>query len=231
MLVQEFFNLEFQTGLSTGGVVSPRRFRVQEETVTESVLLKLEAAFPDIVAVETYDRARERRTGADWFWIFDFRGTLVPVLVQAKKILGPWDGSDDWNVAFNPGQGRRLRNTAADWNVGAHYCLYAPRLNGWRQAPWPCEFPWMRSGFMHLLNPAAANQRQMSHSNLNEQLLPLTCWCCCSANAEDATRVLDISREKFREGDQAVAELLGLARETETVKGSVVLKMKGERNG
>lgn len=229
-LVQEYFDLEYLTGVGTRGTATNRGFRVQEETVTESMLLKLEAAFPDIVAVETYTRPKETQTGADWFWIFDFRGTLVPVLVQAKKISGPWDGSDNWDIAFSQAQRKQLIDTAAAWKVGSQYCLYAPCLDVWHTWPQPCPFPLRRPSYMHLVNPGQASQVQMSHDDLNEHLLPFTCWCCCSDNVTDAEDFLGVSREKFLEGHNMQGELLSRARETETVKGSVILQMKGNRN-
>jgi hypothetical protein len=228
MLVQQWFALERTARLTTRHVRRVGSFRVQEETITEEVLLKLQALFPDVVAIETYDRRVERQTGADWFWIFDFRGTLVPVLVQAKKINGPWDGSDAWTIAFDQSQRQTLVDTANAWNVGSHYCLYAPSWNRWHR---PCPFPWPGVSYMHLLAPSSATQGQADHDQLAHAMLPFTCWCCCSDDASDASDVLSISSEKIREGDRELVELLGLAREAETVKGSVVFRMKGDQRG
>jgi hypothetical protein len=230
-LVQEFFDLEYLTGLRTRGVATTSGFRVQEETVTETMILKLEAAFPDVVAVETYTRANERATGADWFWIFDFGGTLVPVLIQAKKIEEPWDGTDVWSIKFNESQRKKLETTATAWNVGWQFCLYAPCLNGWQQSLWPCTFPWFRTGHIHLMEATTSRNGSVPHKSICDDMLPFTCWCCCSDSADDAERVLGVSRQKFREGDNALRELLRLAQETQTVKGSVVLTMKGDGRG
>ena len=230
-LVQESFSLEYQTGLRTGGVASTSGSRVQEETVTESMLLKLEAAFPDVVAVETYTRAKERATGASWFWIFDFQGTPVPVLIQAKKIEGPWDGTDNWSIDFDDSQRQTLASTATSWNVGWQYCLYAPCLNRWHRGPWPCDFPWFHKGHMHLMEATTSRRGSVAHSSICHEMLPFTCWCCCSDSASDAADVLGVSSEEHREGESQLAELLARARESETLKGSVVLRMNGERRG
>lgn len=221
-LVQEYFDLEFQTGMQNRGVNATRRFRTQEETVTETVLLKAEVLFPDVIAVETFTRHQETRTGADWFWILDFRGSLVPMLVQAKKIAEPWDGTDNWTVEIDQSQRTTLQSTATAMNVGAQYCLYAPSLRFWH---WPCDSPHPGGGFMHLARPSHVNQESMDLNALAGGMIPFTCWCCCAEDSLDAERVLNISQEKFREGDGQVEELLSQARESESLRGAVVIRM------
>lgn len=230
-LVQELFSLEFLSGIRTLGMNRSKGFRVQEETMTESMLLKLEASFPDVVAVETYTRKKEGPIGADWFWIFDFRGTLVPVLVQAKKIEDPWDGTDVWRIRIDGRQRLKLLKAAQDWKVGSHLCLYAPCLVP-RHSPagLRCS-PFRPPAHIHLLDAAPRRSRSVDHNSICHEMLPFTCWCCCSGSADDAASVLGVSRETFREGDYELRQLLDRARDAVTIKGSVVLTMKGELRG
>lgn len=221
-LVQEYFNLELQTTTGVRGVNGNRRFRTQEETVTETVLLKAEVNFPDVIAVETFTRHKETQTGADWFWILDFNGTLVPMLVQSKKIAEPWDGTENWTIEIDQSQRTTLQETAQNWNVGAQYCLYAPSIHFGHRF---CGFPFPGGGFMHLLRPSQASKGTMAYHELAGELISFTCWCCCSHDAHDAKEVLGVSSEKFIEGENQTEKLISRARESENVRGAVVIKM------
>lgn len=83
---------------------------------------------------------------------------------------------------------------------------------------------------MHLMEATAPRNGSVNHGSICNLMLPFTCWCCCSDSADDAERVLGVSQEMFLVSDQ-LGWLLGLAREAKTVKGSVVLTMKGEQRG
>lgn len=125
-LVAEFFDLEIRRALRTHHSTRATPFRIQEETVTESMLVKVADRFDDVVSVETFDKDQESFVGADWFWLLDSGAVIVPMLVQAKKIVGAWDGDQDWTVNIDLAQKATIESIASQWNVGAQFCVYAP---------------------------------------------------------------------------------------------------------
>ena len=233
-LVEGFFRIESSAGLLTRHTNQVRPFRHREETVTESMLGQLNAHYADVVTVETFGAVAENDVGADWLWILHFGSKLVPMLVQAKKIDRAWAGVNDWAIEINTEQQATLESTASEWNVAAQFCFYAPLWHGHE----PCFGP-HRPAFMHL-GPSAAitTARIQAHDwGVMKHMVPFTCLCCCSDNAEDAGELLSISRQKMYPLDETVnrdsdlsinAELermLNRARESRHVAGSVVLKM------
>lgn len=233
-LVAEFFDLEIRRALRTHHSTRATPFRIQEETVTESMLVKVADRFDDVVSVETFDKDLESFVGADWLWILDFGTKIVPMLVQAKKIRKAWDGDQNWAVDFDLDQKQVLEDFAANFfGIAAQYCLYAPSWD-YRH---PC-FPLFRPSFMMLLPttavpPATAPSNQKSvfwsgNWSVAQHLTPFTCFCCCATDPNDAERGLNISREKFKERSE-LESLLGRAREHDSIKGTAIFKMGGEQ--
>jgi len=59
-----------------------------EETITETILLDLQIAYPGHVQVVAFNKSQEAKTGADWLWSFvsaDGSQSLT-MLVQAKRL-------------------------------------------------------------------------------------------------------------------------------------------------
>src|SRR2546423_4283104 len=79
-----------------------------------------------------------------------------PMLVQAKKVEGPWLGQPNWSIRISDPQKKRLESTAASWNVAAQYVLYAPS----DEYPWNC-FPSSCFAFMHLVPSAAVRSGRL----------------------------------------------------------------------
>lgn len=225
-LVEETFHYELTAGLTTKHVSGVTGFRTQEETITELVLLRLQAMFSDVLVVETYGRKMEKQVGADWFWILDFGQTLVPMLVQAKRTREPWDGDQDWTVDIDLAQKTTIETTASNWNVGAQFCVYAPSWDDRHRC-----FPLFRHSFMHLLPTVDVTTKSFeSHDwNVVKHMTPFTCFCCCATDPNDAVEGLNISSDKFKEPSE-LESLLAHAREHESIKGTAIFKMGGERN-
>jgi hypothetical protein len=231
-LVAEFFHLEARRALRTHHATRATPFRIQEETVTESMLVKVADRFDDVVSVETFDKGLESFVGADWFWILDFGQTLVPMLVQAKRTKEPWDGDQDWTVEVDLAQKSNLETTAKNWNVAARYCVYAP---SWRN-PHPCCC-WCRPSFMMLPPPTdvpaatvPGNQKSVVRSDDLGVVLDMTaftCFCCSVTDPEDAMAELNVTEESLKERSE-LESLLSRAREHESINGSAIIKMGGD---
>lgn len=72
-LVEEALKVEMSAGLMTQHRASLSRFLTGEATITESMLVRLQGMFSDVILVETYNNQTvEPKYGADWFWILDF---------------------------------------------------------------------------------------------------------------------------------------------------------------
>lgn len=231
-LVEDFFHFELTAGLRTQGTHKKglsglsSSFRTQEETITESVLVRLAAIFGDVIQVEIFTKKAETVGGADWFWILDFGQILVPMLVQAKRTKKPWDGDQDWTVDIDLAQKATIETTASNWNVGAQFCVYAPSWDERRHC-----FARFRHSFMHLLPTidVTANSFESHDWNVVQHMTPFTCFCCCATDPNDAEDGLNISREKFKERGE-LESLLAHARENESIKGTAMFKMGGERS-
>lgn len=73
-----------------------------EETITESLLLEMRRAQPEIV-VKTFSRAEEsRKTGADWAWWWEGERTWFGALVQAKRLVEQRAGSFGYAFDYRP---------------------------------------------------------------------------------------------------------------------------------
>jgi hypothetical protein len=60
---------------------------LQEESITECLLLQMARDLPDInFRVRLFTRQREAETGADWVWFFKYRHCRIGFRVQAKKL-------------------------------------------------------------------------------------------------------------------------------------------------
>lgn len=230
-LVEDAFHLELTAGLRSQGsnkkALSGRSssFRTQEETITESVLVRLAAMFGDVVQIETFTRRAETVGGADWFWILDFGQTLVPMLVQAKRTKEPWDGDQDWTVDIDLAQKATIETTASNWKVGAQFCVYAPSWDERHRC-----FPPFRHSFMHLLPTVdvTAKSFESGEWDVVKHMTPFTCFCCCATNPNDAVEALNISPDKFKDLGELDA-LLFHARENESIKGTAIFKMGGDQ--
>lgn len=242
-LVEEAFHLELTAGLRTQGTYkkaltghsSP--FRTQEETITESVLVRLSAFFGDVVQAETFTRPAETIAGADWFWILDFGQKLMPMLVQAKRTEEAWGGDQNWSVAVSLKQKKKLESTAKAWNVDAHFCVYAPVIPAWRCvsladayiSDFAEGYRFCGGGFMHLLPSSRVTVAKLDSNThaVMQHMTPFTCFCCCG-NAPNAVEGLNISPDKFKEPGE-LESLLASARENASIKGVAIFKMGGEQ--
>lgn len=225
-LVEEQFHYELTAALTTQHTSSVRRFRTGEESITEFVLPRLAAMFADVVQVETYNKQRmETKYGADWFWILDFGQMLVPMLVQAKRTKDGWDGDQKWTVDIDLAQKATIETIAANWNVGAEFCVYAPSWDERHRC-----FPPFRHSFMHLLPAVDVTAKSFeSHDwNVVMHMTPFTCFCCCATDATDAEDALSISPDKFTDRGE-LHTLLMRARENESIKGTAIFKFGGDR--
>jgi hypothetical protein len=102
----------------------------QEETLTESMLLELCRTLPDL-RVATYNRAKERRTGADWEWWVQGRTDWFGYLIQAKKSSGTLAVHSSYRLGATSGsakdsQSRLLLEEAKRRSLPAVHVLYNP---------------------------------------------------------------------------------------------------------
>lgn len=64
------------------------RLSLNEESITETMLLKLKLHYPGRVTIQPFSKAEEAKNGADWAWAFVSTNGLwnQPMLVQAKRL-------------------------------------------------------------------------------------------------------------------------------------------------
>jgi hypothetical protein len=118
-----------------------------------------------------------------------------------------------------------IETTAKKWNVGCHYCIYAPTWDHMSRC-----FPGFRHSFMHILPTTCVSGNGFASADWNtvQHMVPFTCFCCCATDPGDATDLLRISPEKFADSDN-LERLVTRARADEHVKGTVVLRVGGEQ--
>ena len=70
------------------GAAKAARLPFNEETITETILLDLQIAYPGHVRVIAFNKIQEANTGADWLWSFiNVSGSQsFTMLVQAKRL-------------------------------------------------------------------------------------------------------------------------------------------------
>lgn len=119
-----------------GGNIEP--MKIQEESMTEDMLLRLCNHYSDVVDVITFDRIVEgRETGADWLWWFDTPSGSHAMLIQAKRTVehmsrfhGRWEirRSSDRNSVTDKTQHKALLDAGENLRVKPFYAIYAPVL-------------------------------------------------------------------------------------------------------
>lgn len=112
--------------------------KLQEETLTEDMLVRAEGRFPDIVEVVLFDRLVEGRyTGADWIWWFDTPAGPRAMLVQAKRPEEHMSAAGStWTIRLSNrankftrlNQHATLLKAATLLRVSPYYAIYAPTL-------------------------------------------------------------------------------------------------------
>src|SRR5690349_14649253 len=89
--------------LSTG-----RRHNVDlyEGTITQDLLLDISTVLPDM-AVKTFTRREEARSGADWYWEWWFHGQeWFGLLAQAKRLKKQGRGKPRYDLGYKVGSER-----------------------------------------------------------------------------------------------------------------------------
>lgn len=115
----------------------------QEETITESVLLDLRLAQPDVQVV-TLTRRQESRRGADWVWWWQGRRRWFGAVVQAKKRTPADRYGFGSRPASRKGEPQRplqmdtLIRTSGAVRLPALYALYRPRSPHGAAGASPC---------------------------------------------------------------------------------------------
>lgn len=117
-----------------------------EETLTQSLLLDLRVAVPEL-NVRTFTRQEENRaSGADWLWWWRGRDRWFAHLVQAKRLTEGSGGKAGYSVGYRPSrrsstgspaplQIDTLLSAAGALGVPAVYALYNPSRPGERLTP------------------------------------------------------------------------------------------------
>src|ERR1041384_5506942 len=102
---------------------------LQEETITESLLLDIAIDLPDL-RVKQYTRTEESRNGADWQWEWWFHGDRwFGVRLQAKKLRRPRrNAMPGYSLGYLTNGGDRqvelLCDQASEDTVAAAYVFY-----------------------------------------------------------------------------------------------------------
>lgn len=112
-----------------------------EETITETMLLKLAMRHPTEVRIKAFSKREEGVNGSDWEWWVGERGNWFGMRVQAKRIKLPAETFDRLQSygrkdGSTVGQIDRLISRAREDKLNAAYCLYFisrrwPTLRAW----------------------------------------------------------------------------------------------------
>ena len=95
-----------------------------EETITESNLLEIRRRHPEHVYIQTFSKAQEALTGADWEWRIIGRKRTAKMRVQAKRIQCNDILRIKHKVASSGKQQRQLLiDGAIDDNMKPVYCI------------------------------------------------------------------------------------------------------------
>lgn len=82
------------------GIGSSRQF-VREETITESLAIRLQSKFSKHVEMQLFTPAEEVKVGADWYWHFRIGDRAIHALVQAKRVRRSEFGQSDEEGLIN----------------------------------------------------------------------------------------------------------------------------------
>ena len=96
-----------------------------EETITENNLLEIRRRHPDRVYLETFSRAKEAQSGADWEWHIVGRQWTLKMRVQAKRV----QSDDKLKIKHKVGSsGKQQKKVLLDGakadNIKPLYCIY-----------------------------------------------------------------------------------------------------------
>lgn len=169
--------------------------RLDEETITQTVLLDLRAMLGVHVQVTEFTRTEESRaTGADWEWWFcDGVGQrLFGMRVQAKKLKRLRYGVHGYDFGYTPASERkkadptrqvdRLVAAAARDRLPAVYALYnGPELD-LSAFEWGCCFPRDGSlfGVALIAGDAAQRAADLGDTSLSAVGAMSRPWSCCA---------------------------------------------------
>ena len=102
-----------------------------EETITEHNLLEIRRRHRDRVHLETFSKAKEAKSGADWEWHIVGHKWTLKMRVQAKRV------QCDGRLKIKYKQQREvLLDRAKDDNMRSLYCIYCtePQRSLWTQS-------------------------------------------------------------------------------------------------
>ena len=102
-----------------------------EETITEHNLLEIRRRHRDRVHLETFSKAKEAKSGADWEWHIVGHKWTLKMRVQAKRV------QCDGRLKIKYKQQREvLLDKAKDANMRPLYCIYCtePQRSLWTQS-------------------------------------------------------------------------------------------------
>lgn len=101
MVVSELLTADqAHAGDLRSGLGSSRQF-VREETITESLAIRLQSKFSEHVEMQLFTPAEEVRFGADWYWHFRRGNMAIHALVQAKRVRRSEFGQSDEDGLIN----------------------------------------------------------------------------------------------------------------------------------
>lgn len=168
---------------------------LDEETLTQTLLLDLRAMLGAQVQVSEFTRAAESRaTGADWEWWFcdSLGGRLFGMRVQAKKLKWIRVGVAGYDFKYTPQSERkkakptrqvdRLLQAAARDHLPAVYALYNGAELDLSTFAWGCCFAPNREAFgvALLAADAARNAADIGDGSLASIGHLARPWSCCA---------------------------------------------------
>lgn len=70
------------------GLAKAAGMPLDEETITQLFLLKLQQSYPGKITIRQFSKSQEANNGADWAWAFVSRDLAwsITMLVQAKRL-------------------------------------------------------------------------------------------------------------------------------------------------
>lgn len=179
---------------------------LQEETITESLLLDISIALPPLT-VKTFTRHQESRNGADWQWEWWFEGRQwFGLRIQAKRLKRLRSGRLGYDIAYRSGSSKKpqidlLIRDANKAGMQAAYALYnGPGLN-LADFRWGCpRLPPKASFFGVSLLPAPVAQSLLAtkHDDCSSICGASRPWSCL-ASCDWAVCSAPIDQEKPRE--------------------------------
>ena len=107
-----------------------------EETITENNLLEIRRRHPDRVHIETFSKAKEAKSGADWEWHILGQKLTLKMRVQAKRVQRDGKLKIKHKVKSSGMQQRDLLLARAEADrVKPLYCIYCtePQRSFWKK--------------------------------------------------------------------------------------------------